>query len=51
MKLLREPLVYFVIIDAALYLLYGVFAEPAQEEANKTILVRLAYAFIPLVLT
>ena len=45
LKLLREPLVYFLIIDAATYLLYGVFAEPAQEEANKTILVSASVRF------
>ena len=39
MKLLREPLVHFLFIGAAIYLLYGVFAEPAVEEADKTIVV------------
>jgi hypothetical protein len=38
-KLLREPLVHFLFIGAAIYLLYGVFAEPAVEEADKTIIV------------
>ena len=39
MKLLREPLVHFLFIGAAIYLLYGVFAEPALEETDKTIVV------------
>ena len=39
MKFLREPLMHFMIIGAAIYLLYGVFAEPAPEEADKTIVV------------
>ena len=38
-KFLREPLVHFLCIGAAIYLLYGVFAEPALEEADKTIVV------------
>ena len=39
MKLLREPLVHFLFIGAAIYLLYGVFAEPAPEADDKTIVV------------
>ena len=39
MKLLREPLVHFLLIGAAIYLLYGVFAEPVLEETDKTIVV------------
>ncbi len=39
MKLLREPLVHFLAIGAAIYLLYGVFAEPAPEADDKTIVV------------
>lgn len=39
MKLLREPLVHFMFIGAAIYLLYGVFAEPEAEETDKTIVV------------
>ena len=39
MKLLREPLLHFMFIGAAIYLLYGVFAEPAPEETDKTIVV------------
>jgi len=38
-KFLREPLVHFLCIGAAIYLLYGVFAEPALEETEKTIVV------------
>ena len=39
MKLLREPLLYFMFIGAAIYLLYGVFAEPVPEADDKTIIV------------
>lgn len=39
MKLLREPLLHFMLIGAAIYLLYGVFAEPVAEETDKTIVV------------
>ena len=39
MKLLREPLLHFLLIGAAIYLLYGVFAEPVSEEIDKTIVV------------
>ena len=39
MKLLREPLVHFMFIGAVIYLLYGVFAEPVPEDADKTIVV------------
>ena len=39
MKLLREPLVHFMFIGAVIYLLYGVFAEPVPEAADKTIVV------------
>ena len=39
MKWLREPLLHFVLIGAAIYALYGVFAEPAVEEDDKTIVV------------
>ena len=39
MKLLREPLVHFLFIGAAIYLLYGVFAEPVPEDDDKTIIV------------
>jgi hypothetical protein len=38
-KLLREPLVHFMFIGAAIYLLYGVFAEPVPEADDKTIVV------------
>ena len=39
MKLLREPLLHFLFIGAAIYLLYGVFAEPVVDETDKTIVV------------
>ncbi|MCZ6861410.1 MAG: hypothetical protein O7I42_14245 [Alphaproteobacteria bacterium] len=39
MKLLREPLVHFMFIGAAIYLLYGIFAEPVSEEVENTIVV------------
>jgi peptidyl-prolyl cis-trans isomerase C len=39
LKFLREPLVHFVLIGAGIYLLYGVFAEPAPEADDKTIVV------------
>ena len=39
MNLLREPLVHFVFIGAAIYLLYGAFAEPVMDETDKTIVV------------
>ena len=39
MKTFREPLVQFFFIGAVIYLLYGVFAEPAAEETDKTIVV------------
>jgi peptidyl-prolyl cis-trans isomerase C len=38
-KLLREPLLHFMFIGAAIYLLYGVFAEPVPEADDKTIVV------------
>jgi peptidyl-prolyl cis-trans isomerase C len=38
-NLLREPLVHFVFIGAAIYLLYGAFAEPVMDETDKTIVV------------
>jgi len=39
MKLLREPLVHFLFIGAAIYLFYWAFAEPVPEEADKTVVV------------
>jgi len=39
LKFLREPLVHFLLMGAAIYLLYGVFAEPAPEADDKTIVV------------
>jgi len=41
-KLLREPLLHFVLIGAAIYLLYGAFAEPLPEADDKTIVVTAA---------
>jgi len=38
-KLLREPLLHFMFIGAAIYLLYGVFAETLPEADDKTIVV------------
>jgi len=38
-NLLREPLVHFMFIGAAIYLLYGAFAEPVMDETDKTIVV------------
>jgi hypothetical protein len=38
-KLFREPLLHFLVIGAAIYLLYGAFAEPAPEDTDKTIVV------------
>jgi len=38
-KLLREPLLHFMFIGAAIYLLYSVFAEPLPEADDKTIVV------------
>ena len=39
MKVLREPLLHFIFIGAAIYLLYGAFAEPVMDETDKTIVV------------
>ena len=39
MKLFREPLVHFLLIGAAIYLLYGVFSVQAPEADDKTIVV------------
>ena len=39
MKFLREPLLHFMLIGVVIYLLYAVFAEPAAEEVDKTIVV------------
>jgi peptidyl-prolyl cis-trans isomerase C len=38
-KLLKEPLLHFMLIGAMIYLLYGLFAEPLPEEDDKTIVV------------
>jgi len=42
LKWLREPLLHFLLIGAAIYLLYGAFAETAPEETDKTIVVSAA---------
>jgi hypothetical protein len=39
LKFLREPLLHFLLIGGAIYLLYGAFAETAPEETDKTIVV------------
>jgi hypothetical protein len=39
LKWLREPLLHFLFIGAAIYALYAVFAEPAVDEDGKTIVV------------
>ena len=42
MKWLREPLLHFLLIGAAIYLLYGAFAESQPEADGKTIVVSAA---------
>jgi hypothetical protein len=42
LKWLREPLLHFLLIGGAIYLLYGAFAETAPEETDKTIVVSSA---------
>ena len=39
MKLLREPLLHFLFIGAAIYLLYGLFATPIPKSLDNTIVV------------
>tara|TARA_R110000822_G_scaffold159476_9_gene299214 strand:+ start:1580 stop:2458 length:879 start_codon:yes stop_codon:yes gene_type:complete len=39
MKLLREPLLHFMVIGTLIYCLYGVFVEDVQEVDDKTIVV------------
>ena len=39
MKMLREPLVHFLFIGAAIYLFYAAFTEPVPEEDDKTVVV------------
>jgi hypothetical protein len=39
LKWLREPLLHFLLIGTAIYVLYGVVAEPVPEETDKTIVV------------
>jgi hypothetical protein len=40
LKWLREPLLHFLFIGTAIYVLYGVVAEPVPEATDKTIVVR-----------
>jgi hypothetical protein len=42
LKWLREPLLHFLLIGAAIYLLYGAFAESQPEADGKTIVVSAA---------
>jgi len=42
LRFLREPLLHFLLIGAAIYGLYGAFAETAPEETDKTIVVSSA---------
>ena len=42
MKLLREPLLHFLFIGTAIYVLFAVFAEPTPEADDKTIVVSAA---------
>jgi hypothetical protein len=39
LKWLREPLLHFLLIGLAIYLLYGAVAEPVPEESDKSIVV------------
>ena len=39
MRLLREPLLHFMLIGAGIFLLYGLFAEPLPDKDNKTVVV------------
>jgi hypothetical protein len=39
LKWLREPLLHFLLIGAAIYLLYGAVAEPVPEADDKNIVV------------
>ena len=39
MKLLREPLVHFLFIGAAIYLAFGLFAEPLEDVHDNTLVV------------
>ncbi len=39
MKILREPLLHFLLIGAAIYLLNGAIAESVPDEEEKTIVV------------
>lgn len=39
MKFIREPLLHFLLIGAAIYFFYGLFAQPVPEADDKTIVV------------
>ena len=39
LKLLREPLLHFLFIGTAIYVLFAVFAEPSQEADDDTLVV------------
>ena len=39
LKWIREPLLHFLFIGAAIYLLYGAVVESVPEETDKTIIV------------
>ena len=39
MRLLREPLVHFLFIGAAIYLAFGLFAEPVEDLQDDTLVV------------
>ena len=39
MKLLREPLLHFLFIGAAIYLAFGLFAEPVEDPQDNTLVV------------
>jgi hypothetical protein len=42
LKLLREPLLHFVLIGAAFFLLYGAFADSGSEQGDKRLVVTAA---------
>src|SRR5210317_396081 len=42
MKLLREPLLHFLLIGATFFLLYVAFSEPVSGQADKTITISSA---------
>jgi hypothetical protein len=42
LKLFREPLLHFVLIGAVIYMVYGLFAEPAEDTQDNTLTVSAA---------